>query len=148
MNAFTSNAIHRRILLTAAVLALQACAAPRPSSSLFERLGGLPAITAVVDKSVDRHATDPRTRRSFEGVNLKTLKASIVSQACEATGGPCRYEGEPMARAHKGLSITDEEFDTAIGHINQTLDEFKVGQQEKEEFLQILRPLKRDIVAR
>jgi hemoglobin len=145
MNMHT-DAIRRMIL--ASLLALQGCASGPSAASLYERLGGLPGITAVVDKSVDRHAADPRTRRSFEGVNLKTLKASIVLQACEATGGPCRYEGESMARAHAGLAITAEEFDTAIGHIDDTLDEFKVSARDKEAFLQILRPLRADIVGR
>ena len=141
-----TDAIRRAAL--ALLLALQGCSGAPPAASLYERLGGLPGVTAVVDKAVDRHAADPRTRRSFEGVNLKTLKASIVSQACEATGGPCRYEGENMARAHKGLDITAEEFDTAIGHISMTMDEFKVGARDKDEFLQLLRPMKTDIVSR
>jgi len=141
-----TDAIRRMVL--ASLLALQGCAGGPSAANLYERLGGLPGITAVVDKSVDRHAADPHTRRSFEGVNLKTLKASIVSQACEATGGPCRYEGESMARAHKGLDITAGEFDTAIGHIETTLDELKIGARDKEEFLQLLRPMKKDIVSR
>jgi len=114
--------------------------------SLYDRLGGLPTITVIVDKAVDRHVADPRTRRSFEGVDLKALKASIVSQACEASGGPCKYQGKSMSKAHEGLDITSEEFDTAMGHIAQTLDELHIGPQEKEEFLALLRPLKNDII--
>lgn len=134
------------LMLTGAI-ALSACAVAPPAPTLYDRLGGLPAITAVVDKSVDRHATDPRTRRSFEGVNLKVLKASIVAQACEAAGGPCKYEGETMLKAHTGLAITSLEFDTVIGHISETLDQFHVGAREKAEFLQLLVPMKSDIVA-
>jgi hemoglobin len=117
-----------------------------PGASLYDRLGGLPIITAIVDRTIDRHVADPRTRRSFDGVDLKSLKASIVSQACEATGGPCKYQGKPMLKAHEGLDITPEEFDTAMGHMSQTLDELHIGPREKEEFLVILRPLKTDIV--
>lgn len=135
-------------LLLSAALTAAGCAGTLAKPSLYDRLGGLPAINAVVDQSVDRHAADPRTRRSFKGINLKALKASIVSQACEATGGPCRYEGESMKRVHTGLSITAEEFETAMGHISDTLDELKVGTAEKEEFLRLLRPMKSDIVGR
>lgn len=127
---------------------LCACAAPQPAPSLYDRLGGLPMITAIVDKAVDRHVADPRTRRSFEGVDLKALKASIVSQACEASGGPCKYRGKSMPKAHEGLDITPAEFDTAMGHIAQTLDELHVGPREKEEFLALLRPMKNDIVGK
>lgn len=127
---------------------LAGCAATPPAASLYDRLGGLPAITAVVDKSVDRHTVDPRTRRSFENINLKALKASIVSQVCSATGGPCKYEGAPMIKAHQGLAITPLEFDTAIGHIRASLDELHVGAREQQEFLQIVLPMKSDIVGR
>lgn len=134
------------LVLLAASIALHGCASAPPPQSLYQRLGGLPALTAVVGKAVDRHVADPRTRRSFEGVNLKTLKASIVAQACEASGGPCKYEGDTMVRAHKGLAITAEEFDVALGHIGETLDEFKVGAREKDELLKLLHPMKSDIV--
>lgn len=120
-----------------------------PAVSLYERLGGLPAITAVVDRFVDRLVADPRTRRSFEGgINLKALKASIVAQVCNATGGRCKYEGESMIKAHHGLAITPLEFDTAIGHIRATLNELHVGAREQQEFLQIVLPMKSDIVGR
>lgn len=123
-------------------------AATAPATSLFDRLGGLPAITEVVDRSVDRHVADPRTRRSFEGINLKALKASIVSQMCNATGGPCKYEGESMIKAHHGLAITPLEFDTAIGHIRVSMNELHVGAREQQEFLQIVLPMKSDVVGR
>jgi hemoglobin len=127
-------------------IVLTGCASAPPTASLYDRLGGLPAITAVVEQSVDRHASDPITRRSFEGINLNALKKSIVSQVCNATGGPCKYEGASMIKAHQGLAITPLEFDTAVGHIGETLDQLHVGAREKKEFLQMLAPMKSDIV--
>lgn len=146
MKACFRPAAYCRIAVSALLVLLCGCSTPRPSPSLYERLGGLPVITVVVDKAVDRHVADPRTRRSFEGVDLKALKASIVSQACEASGGPCKYQGKSMSKAHEGLDITPAEFDVAMGHIAQTLDELGVGRREKEEFLSLLRPMKNDIV--
>ena len=139
---------HLILIASTCVALLSGCATTPPAASLYDRLGGLTAISAVVDRSVDRHVADPRTRRSFEGVNLKALKASIVSQVCNATGGPCQYEGESMIKAHHGLAITPLEFDTAIGHIRASLDELHVGAREQQEFLQIVLPMKSDIVGR
>lgn len=124
------------------------CAHTRPASetSLFDRLGGLPAVTAVIDKTIDRSATDPRTRRSFDGVRLKPIKESVVSFVCQASGGPCKYEGASMSKAHGGLGITSAEFDAMVAHLIDTLDQFKVPAREKNDLLKILGPLKNDIL--
>jgi hemoglobin len=128
---------------------LSGCAtAPPPEPSLFVRLGGLPALIAVTDKTIDRTATEPSTRRSFDGVKLKPVKESIVSFLCQATGGPCKYEGASMAKAHKGLDITSGEFDAMVGQLVDTLNQFKVPAKEKGELLQLLGPLKADIVTK
>jgi hemoglobin len=137
----------RSILLVAFILS--GCAAvPAKEPTLFDRLGGLPALTAVTDKTIDRTATDPRTRRSFDGVRLKPIKESIVSFLCQVTGGPCKYEGETMARAHKGLDITSAEFDAMVGQLVDTLNQFHVPAKEQKELLQLLGPLKSDIVTK
>lgn len=133
-------------------LALAACVStpPQPRTqdkTLFERLGGLPAITAVVDKTVDKHASDPLTRRSFEGIKLKPLKESVVTFICQATGGPCKYEGPAMKKAHKGLAITPKEFDTTVQQLVSVLNELHVAPKEQKELLQLLGPLSHDVIA-
>jgi hemoglobin len=130
-------------------LLLSGCASkPAPEPSLFVRLGGLPALIAVTDKTIDRTATEPSTRRSFDGVKLKPVKESIVSFLCQATGGPCKYEGASMAKAHHGLDITSAEFDAMVGQLVDTLNQFNVPAKEKNELLQLLGPLKADIVTK
>lgn len=135
-------------LALVACIALAGCAAQQPEPKLFDRLGGLPAITAVVDKTLDSVAHDPRTSRSFDGVKLGTVKQSVVAQICEATGGPCKYKGDSMREVHQGLGITSAEFDAFVQQLIATLDQFKVGEREKHDLLQILAPMKTDIVTK
>ena len=68
--------------------------------SLYERLGGKKAITAVVDDFVGRVAADKRINGFFAGANVPRLKMTLVDQICEATGGPCKYTGRDMKSAH------------------------------------------------
>lgn len=138
----------RNITLIAATLSLAACALQPPKASLYDRLGGTPAIKAVVDKTIDNAAADPRTSRTFKGIKLTGIKESVVAQLCEATGGPCKYEGASMAKVHEGLDITSAEFDAFAGILVGVLDEFKVGAAEKNELLQMLGPMKKDIVTK
>lgn len=140
--------LRRGPLVLAAGIALAGCAAQQPEPKLFDRLGGLPAITAVVDKTLDSAAHDPRTSRSFQGVKLKAVKDSVVAQICEATGGPCKYEGDSMRQVHQGLDISSAEFDAFVQQLVATLDQFKVGAREQHDLLQILAPMKTDIVTK
>lgn len=82
--------------------------------SLYERLGGTPAITAVVDDFVANVAADSRINGRFAGTNIPRLKTLLVDQVCEATGGPCKYQGRDMKSAHAGMGITNAEFNALV----------------------------------
>ena len=127
---------------------LAGCAAVPPQVTLFDRLGGLPAISAVVDKTIDSAARDPRTSRSFKGIKLEGVKESVVTQLCETTGGPCKYEGASMRKAHQDLDITAAEFDAFAQQLIATLGAFNVPVREKNELLELLAPMKGDIVTK
>lgn len=114
--------------------------------SLYERLGGTPAITAVVDDFVGNVAADSRINERFANTNIPRLKAMLVDQVCEATGGPCQYKGRDMKSAHAGMRITDAEFDALVEDLVMSLDKFKVPAGEKNELLGALGSLKPQIV--
>src|SRR5262249_26266730 len=100
--------------------------AQKADKSLYERLGGKDAITAVVDDFVGRVAADNRINRFFAKANVPRLKARLVDQICEATGGPCKYTGADMKTAHKGMGISNADFDALVGDLVATLDKFNV----------------------
>ena len=116
--------------------------------SLYERLGGKPAITAVVDDFVGNVAADTRINQRFGGADIPRLKARLVDQVCEASGGPCKYTGASMRDAHKGMNITDAEFNALVEDLVKSLDKFKVPAKEKNELLGALGGMKGDIVGR
>ena len=113
---------------------------------LYDRLGGKPAITAVVDDFIGNVAGDTRINRRFVDANIPQLKTMLVDQICQATGGPCTYKGQPMKAAHQGMKITDTEFTALVEDLVKSLDKFKVGAREKNELLGALGGMKGDIV--
>ena len=115
-------------------------------SSLYERLGGINAITAVVENFRDRVAGDTRINQKFAQTDLGRLRKMLIDQVCEAAGGPCRYTGLSMKDAHKGMKVTSGEFDALVQDLVATLNQFKVGKKEQDEVLGVLGPLKADIV--
>ena len=121
--------------------------APPPSTaSLYDRLGGKLAITAVVDEFVARVAADKRINLRFINTDIPQLKVYLVDFICVATGGPCKYEGRDMHSAHAGMQLVDEEFTALVDALVGALGKYKVGKREQDEILGALGPLKPDIV--
>jgi hemoglobin len=114
--------------------------------SLYERLGGIDSITAVVENFRDRVANDDRINQKFAKTDLGRLTKMLVDQVCEAAGGPCKYTGRSMKDAHAGMKVTSGEFDALVQDLVATLNHFKVGKKEQDEILGVLGPLEPDIV--
>ncbi len=114
--------------------------------SLYERLGGMESITAVVEDFRDRVAKDDRINQKFAKTDLVRLRKMLIDQVCEAAGGPCKYTGRSMKEAHAGMKVTSGEFDALVQDLVATLNHFKVGKNEQDEILGVLGPLKTDIV--
>lgn len=115
-------------------------------TSLYDRLGGKPAITAVVDDFVARVAADSRINGKFANADIPRLKMLLVEQICQASGGPCTYTGRSMKATHAGMGISSGDFDALVGDLVATLNKFKVPEREKNELLGALGPMKGDIV--
>jgi len=146
-----------------ALLAILACAkkdeaatdttagstAPADSTAnrtLYDRLGGKGAITAVVDTFVAHVAADNRINKKFAKSNIPRVKSEIVDQVCAATGGPCTYTGRSMKEAHRNMKVTEGEFNALVDDLTTALDDYKVPTAEKEELLGKLATMKADIV--
>jgi len=119
--------------------------------SLYERLGGKKAITAVVDEFVSNVASDNRINKFFaqaasDPKRLAAFKKKLVDQICQASGGPCQYAGKDMKTAHAGMGISGDDFGALVEDLVKALDKFHVGATEKNELLGALGPMKGDIV--
>ena len=113
---------------------------------LFDRLGGKPAITAVVEEFVTRVGADNKINARFANTDLNHLKAMLVEQICEASGGPCKYTGRDMKTAHTGMKITEEEWNALVGDLKGALDKFKVPAAEQNDLIGAIAPMKPSVV--
>ena len=114
--------------------------------SLYDRLGGKPAITAVVDTFVARVAADARINKKFAHSNIPRVKSELVDQICAQTGGPCTYTGRTMKEAHRGMKVTEGEFNALGDDLVAALNVFKVPKKEEDELMGALASMKGDIV--
>lgn len=114
--------------------------------TLYERLGGGAAITAVIDDFVARCAGDNRINGKFARTDIARLKAMLVEQVSSATGGKVQYTGRGMRQTHDGMQVTAGEFDALVEDLVATLNSFGVPEKAQSELLGILGPLRADIV--
>lgn len=114
--------------------------------SLYDRLGGKSAITAVIDTFVARVAADARINKKFARSDIPRVKAMLVEQVCAQTGGPCTYTGRPMKEAHRNMRVTEGEFNALVEDLTAALNQFKVPAREQNELLTALGSMKGDIV--
>jgi hemoglobin len=114
--------------------------------SLYDRLGGKPAIVAVVDDFVGNVAADNRINGYFAHADIPHLKSELVDQICAGTGGPCTYTGKSMKEAHKGMGVTSDAFNDLVEDLQKSLNKFNVPAKEQGDLLAVLGPMKPDIV--
>ncbi|MDP1798740.1 MAG: group 1 truncated hemoglobin [Planctomycetaceae bacterium] len=130
-------------------------AAKPATPTLYARLGGEPAIKAVVDDFVARASANPKVNVTRKGVgkewnptpeNVAKLKMHLVNMIGMVTGGPQKYTGRDMKTAHAGMKITNAEFDAAAEDLVATLNKLKVPAAEQKELLDIIGTTRKDIV--
>ena len=114
--------------------------------SLYDRLGGGEAVTAVIEDFVGRCAGDSRINGKFARTDIPRLKAKLIEQVTWASGGPATYTGRSMQETHDGMGVTAGEFDALVEDLVATLNRFSVPGAEQAELLGILGPLRSDIV--
>jgi len=135
-----------RIAILAVLMGCATAPPPAPKKPLYDRLGGKPAITAVIHDFLGRVAADGRINARFARTDLGRLETLLVEQICAATGGPCQYTGRDMKATHLGMNITGAEFDALVGDLKGSLDEYKVPALEQNELLGALAAMKGDVV--
>ena len=120
--------------------------------SLYDRLGGLYPISAVVDDFIDRvyaNATlnaNPNIAKARSDVRKAGLKVHVVNLVCMVTAGPCKYTGKGMKEAHANFHITPNEWQALLVDFRASLDKFKVPVAEQKELVDIVETTRPDIV--
>lgn len=117
------------------------------ATSLYETLGGKPAVEAVVGEFYKRVLADTDLSGYFANTDMDKQERHQINFISMALGGPNNYSGRSMKKAHEPLNITSEHFDKVAGHLVGALKWAKVPDAEIDEVISIVAPLKGDVVA-
>ena len=119
------------------------------NKSLYERLGGYDTIAAVCGDLLPRLQGDSRLVRFWQNRGedgARREKQLLIDFLCASAGGPLYYMGRDMKTSHKGMKISEDDWAAFLGHLNATLEAFKVPQSERDEVVAFVESTKRDIV--
>lgn len=119
------------------------------AKTLYERLGGYDAIAAVADDLLPRLESDAQlgrfwANRGDDGIARE--KQLLIDYLCTNAGGPLLYTGRDMLTSHKGMGVTESDWQILITHLKATLSGFQVPQQEQDDVLAFIDTTRADIV--
>ena len=117
--------------------------------TLYERLGGYNAIAAFADDLLPRLRADPQlgrfwAHRGEDGV--KREKQLLIDFLCSGAGGPVYYRGRDMLLCHRGMRISEGDWNVFLGHAGAALAKLQVPEAEQREVAAFVQSLKQEIV--
>jgi hemoglobin len=103
---------------------------PEAEGSLYDRVGGEPAIARLMDAFYDRVFADPELRPFFDGVSLDRLRRMQREFFCAALGGPVVYSGRALSEVHYGRGIRPRHLRLFLDHLLETLRGQEVSEND------------------
>lgn len=140
------NRLTRCIAIGALAVSFATAATADSGKPLFDRLGGLNALNAVVNELWTVVAADSRINAHFAHTKPEAFGSQLVDFLCQASGGPCTYRGKDMRVAHTGMKLSAADFNALAEDTAKVLDKFSVPAIEKKEVLNLLGSLQGDVV--
>ena len=133
-------------LVGAALLAGTVSAQTAPVDALYQQLGGQSGLVMLIDDLMARLLDDPRMQPFFKDVDQRHVKAQLVTQFCEVSGGPCKLKDPNMKKLHAGVDITRTDFNAMVEVLQHSMDARGVAFSTQNRLLARLAPMHRDIV--
>jgi len=117
--------------------------------SLYERLGGYDAVSAVANNLLPRLIADDQlgrfwANRGADGIERE--KQLLIDFLSHNAGGPMYYTGRDMTLSHRGMQISQSDWERFIGHLEATLDHFELPDAERGDVLGFIESTKGEIV--
>ncbi len=114
--------------------------------SLYERIGGTPAVDAAVDIFYRKVLADERISEFFDTVDMEAQHIKQKAFLTMVFGGPNEYTGKDMREAHKHMNLTEEHFNAVAENLVATLKELEVAEEDINEIVNIALSVKSDVL--
>lgn len=119
------------------------------NSSLYERLGGYNAVVAFANHLLPRLMSDSELGRFWENRGadgIEREKQLLIDFLCHNSGGPMYYTGRNMTLTHRGMGISNTDWECFIGHLQATLKHFQLPEAAQNDVREFIESTKSEIV--
>jgi hemoglobin len=141
----TCGRLARLVALSALMLMSAAALADK---TLYESMGGEPALRAALDHFADIVVADDRINFTFAEANMAKFKQLLFEQLCNLSGGPCKYTGRDMRTSHTKLKINNAEFNALAEDLYISLGQAGVPYRLQNKLMAVLAPMQHEIVSK
>lgn len=129
-------------------LLLSGCSHKTEKKTLYERLGGGPGVSLLVETFLGIVAEDLRIVARFGNADIDRLQQKLEEQICNISSGPCEYTGKDMRTTHDGMKITESEFNALVEDLQKSMDRIGLPVSTQNELIAKLAPMRADIIRR
>lgn len=136
------------VLLVNVVFFTSACQSISKDSLLYHELGGQPGVERISEAFIKVVINDPRVEQHFSDSNLDRFYEKLSEQLCELSGGPCHYTGDDMVTVHKGMNISEAEFNVIVEIMKLALENTEIDIATQNRLLSKLALMRSDILYR
>jgi hemoglobin len=115
-------------------------------ATVFERIGGMPAVSAAVDIFYKKVTADDSIAQFFVNIPMQEQSKKLKAFLAYAFGAPLPYSGKSMRAAHEHMNLNEAHFGAVAGHLVSTLQELSVPQELIDEVVTIALSTKSDVL--
>ena len=116
------------------------------TATLYQRIGGQSSIQQIATCLFENHTANPIVKNRYINSDPDKVIRLVTEFMCNGFGGPELYTGKDMISAHKGMNISEEEFNAVVDDVIAALEENSIEQSIKDEILVILWSLRREVI--
>ena len=127
---------------------LGGCATSASHDQLYQDLGKLDGITRIADGFLYYIGDDERVVEFFAETDIDRFHSKIIEHLCAVSGGPCRYTGDTMVDVHRGMDISEAQFNAIVEHLIQAMNDEQVPTRAQNRLLKLLADLHGEITGR
>lgn len=120
----------------------------RAADLLYNDLGGTDGIRKIVDAEMVYHLKNPWIKAQFDETDIDHLKGQLVIFICQLAGGPCKFTGHDLRTVHKGMHLTNADFNSSVEDMQQAMDDLGIPYSTQNRLLARLAPFEHEVVTR
>lgn len=99
-------------------------------ATMFERYGGFATVSRIVSAFYDQITDHPELARYFEATDMRRLIDHQTKFIASVMGGPASYSNEQLERIHSTMNIREQDYDTVVGMLRETLEDFDIDESD------------------